>query len=153
LNAVSGGTTSTANLESVVTNGNPGEFQFQLADAGAFGWRFCTTSGGSNCPVKIGGVGTGDQLLDIGSVLPNQMLLKYAGDAILGFSSSSGGHNSVGNIKSVTSGAHDGEMQWQISTATPYGWRFNATGGVGVIAEIRGTAPAASLVLNTDGTL
>jgi len=56
-----GGATSTAKIVAVVSGGNKGEVQFQIADAGAFGWRFVESATGTE-PVRIAGTAPASSL-------------------------------------------------------------------------------------------
>ena len=145
-----GGYVSTVDVAAVISNNNTGEMQFQIADSGPFGWRFCTLFGGSSCPFKIA-AGAVDQFVDFGSTT-NTVTIGATADTALQINGSGAGHSTGTGLYAITSGGHNGDARWLDTTATPYGFSmvFQAAGTTPFF--LAGGAPTGSIHVNADGS-
>ena len=150
IDATLGGITSTALLESVVSNGNSGEFQFQLTDPAPFGWRFCRTSGGNACPMKIAG-GAIDGLFDVGGTNVGRTTITNTGNAGIVMHGTSPVDSSA-QMVAVTSNSNVGEVQFQIGNVNPFGWKFVGNAASNAPVFFGGQAPTSSLTVNNNGS-
>jgi hypothetical protein len=146
------GHTSTGTFNAVTSNANNGEIQFQITNSTPFGWKFCTTFGGSSCPVKIAGGGV-NGLFDVGSTAGTVAVTNTTGDAAVTITSNNGVNSSNVMFDAVTSNGNNGEFQLKITNATPFGWKFAASNPGTNPVFFSGTAPTNSLQVTSAGNV
>jgi hypothetical protein len=142
---------STGEIGAVVSNDNNGEFQFQIGTPTPYGWKFCTTYGGSSCPLKIaGGAPTG--FLDVGSAT-NTLAVSGPSDTGVQVTTNNGTYSSVLALQAISSGSRNGDVRVNDSTPTPYGisLEFGSAGTIPFF--LTGGAPTGAETINADGTV
>lgn len=157
VNSASGGKTSTVNLSAVTTNGNNGEFQFQVADAAPCCFKFVATSA-SNFPLQIDAgtvtpsLTSSTPVFDIGHINANQITVTTAGNNGLVLHAATG-NDTTAKILAVNSNGVNGEVQFQIANASPRGWEFVNTNSSTTSVFFGGTAPANTLLTTAAGNI
>lgn len=133
------GTISTSRWCSIISGANVGEVQFVIDDAGPFGWRWVTTSGGTMVPMYLNGSGNG-------------LTLTNNADVSLFLNATNGTVTTNSAIKSVISNSNNGEVQFVIANSASF-WRFVASANNGIVMQVSGKAPTNSVIVEDSGEL
>lgn len=137
-----GANSSHAFLGTVTSGGQNGRFDFHIDTVTPTGWFWCTTFGGTNCPMILAGSG-------------NLLTLTNNGDMGLLINSNNGGSSTILEIVTAVSGGKSGQIDLHMSNATP-----NTAATLDMINDSAGTTPVAfnwnaangSLKVNSDST-